>query len=317
MSGIIRWSPFPSLVMVLVLIAANAIVVPRFFGAGFLSSFFSSYTPLIIASMAMAIVMLSGGIDLSVGGNISLTLVTIVILADPSGAWQWPLPLAMLAGLGVGIVIGTLNGLVVGYLRVTPLLATLATMSIASGAALTLMPYPKGTVDFNYPLWYGGLVAGFLPAPLLFVIAVALIWWVWLRSPAGLQLYAAGKDLAKTYASGVSVQRVQFTAYAGSGLFASIAGIALLGTTGAGDPTIGSTYTLYAVAAAVVGGISLMGGSGSMAGAVFGSLFLGLAFTFVYALKLPSYYQGVTSGLIVLLGLIGASLLKKREGARS
>jgi ribose transport system permease protein len=315
--SLIRTSSFPAFVLVVVLILVNAVYVPHFFNQGFISGFFSSYTPLIVAAMAQTLVLIGGGIDLSIGGTISLTVVSIVTLADPGGSYHYPLPAAMAIGLVIGLLAGALNGVVIGVLRVTPLLATLATFSITEGTALTIMSHPGGSIDIHYPLWYGSMIFHLIPASLVIVVIAYLIWVIWSRSPKGLQLYAMGKDKSKAYATGIPVSWIQFLIYAGSGLFSSIAAIALLGTTGAGDPTVGATYTLYAVAAAVVGGVSMMGGKGDIAGSILGALFLGLAFTLVFALRLESYYQDLASGLIVLLGILGASLLKKQQAASS
>lgn len=308
---LLGWTSFPSLALVVVLTIINAFLVNNFFSVSYASSFFGNYTPLIIAAMAQTIVLLGSGIDLSIGGIISLVVVVIVTLADPSGSYHFPLSLAMTIGVVVGALVGALNGVIIGYLRVTPLLATLATTSIAEGLALTIMPQPGGSISTDYTLWYGSSILGFIPAPIIFILGSLAIWMLWKYSPNGLQLYAIGRDMNKTYVSGIAVHRIQMLTYITSGILSAIAALALLGVTGAGDPLIGSTYTLYAVAASVIGGVSLMGGSGDTFGSIFGSIFLGCAFTLVFSINLESYYQNLTSGVIVLLGIIGASLLKK------
>jgi len=304
-----NWTSFPSLVLIIVLAIVNSFFVHKFFSLNYASSFLTSYTPLIICAMAQTIVLLGRGIDLSIGSVVSLVNVTVVTLVGMG----WSLPLAMLVGVLTGMAVGILNGFVIGILRVTPLLATLATSSIAAGAALWIMPYPGGSVSIDYVLWYQSLIFGFIPAPLIFIVVALLIWFLWRYTPAGLQLYAMGKDIHKTYVSGVPVHRTQFFIYMTSGILSGIAAIALTGNTGAGDPLIGESYTLHAVAASVIGGVSLMGGSGDTYGSIFGSIFLGLAFQLVFVLHFPSYYQDLASGVIVLVGIIGASLMKLRS----
>ncbi|UOF91009.1 ABC transporter permease [Fodinisporobacter ferrooxydans] len=307
------WTSFPSLALVVLLTIINTFVVNNFLSVSYASSFFGDYTPLIIAAIAQTIVLIGSGIDLSIGGIISLVVVVVVTLADPNGHYQFPLPVAMVIGTVLGGAVGALNGLIIGYLRVTPLLATLATTSIAEGLALTIMPQPGGSISTDFTTWYGSSLLGIIPAPIVFILIALAIWMLWKYSPKGLQLYAMGRDINKTYVSGIAVQRIQLLMYISSGILSAIAALALLGTTGAGDPLIGTTYTLYAVAASVIGGVSLMGGSGDTFGAIFGSIFLGCAFTLVFSIHLESYYQNLASGVIVLLGIIGASMLKKKK----
>jgi ribose transport system permease protein len=306
---LLQWPSLPSLIMIIVLSVVNSFLIPHFFSTSYISSFFTSYAPLIIVAMAQTIVLLGRGIDLSVGGIISLVNVIVVSLAGQG----WSFPSAIAAGLLAGTMIGVINGVVIGFLRVTPLLATLATTSIAAGAALWIMPFPGGSVPMEYIMWYQSTILGFLPAPLIFVILALLIWLAWKFTPAGLMLYAMGRDIQKTYVSGVPVVRIQFFTYVSSGFISAIAAIALSGNTGAGDPLLGNTYTLFAVAAAVIGAVSLMGGSGDIFGGIFGAIFLGLTFSLVFAIQIPSFYQDLTSGVIVLAGIIGASLMKQRK----
>lgn len=300
------WSSFPALCLVILLIILNSIFTNNFISTSFASSFFTSYTPLIIVAIAQTIVIIGKGIDLSVGGIISLVNVVIVSMVGLG----YTLSSAFVAGLLTGIIIGALNGFVIGYFRVTPLLATLATSSIAGGIALWIMPFPGGQISMDFILWYQDILIGLIPSPILFIIISLIIWLLWKFTPLGLTLYAMGRDINKTYASGISVNKIQFLTYVSSGMLSSIAAIALTANTGAGDPLIGSTYTLYAVAASVVGGISLYGGIGDAFGAIFGAVFLGLAFTLVFSLHIPSFYQDLASGVIVLLGIIGAAIVK-------
>ncbi len=306
---LLSWTSFPSLALIILLAILDSFLIPNFFSLSYASSFLTSYAPLIIVAMAQTVVLLGRGIDLSVGGIISLVNVIVVTLSGMG----WSFSSAILVGVLAGAAIGMLNGFVIGYMRVTPLLATLATSSVAAGTALWIMPYPNGSVPMEFIMWYQSILLGFIPAPLILIMLSILIWMLWEFTPLGLQLYAMGRDIQKTYVSGVPVSRIQFFTYVSSGLISAIAAIALTGNTGAGDPLLGNTYTLYAVAASVIGGVSLMGGSGDTFGAIFGSVFLGLAFSLVFAIQIPSFYQDLTSGVIVLLGIIGASLMKKRK----
>lgn len=303
-----QWTGFPSLILVIALTIINGFLIPHFFTMSYLSSFLTSYTPLLVLAMAETVVLLGGGIDISIGSIVSLVNVVIISLAG--AGWSFPMAVAM--GVGSGLVIGVINGVAIAYLRITPLLVTLATSSIAEGTALWILPYPGGNASSGFIAWYQGTTIG-VPSPLLFVIITYLLWLVWSKTPLGLGLLALGNNPNKAYVTGIPVARLQFLSYLFTALVASIAAVAVTGNTGAGDPTIGSTYTLNAVAACVIGGISLLGGIGDILGAVLGAAFLGLAFLTVFAANIPSYYQDLASGVIVVLGIVGASLVKKRQ----
>ncbi|MBX5435747.1 MAG: ABC transporter permease [Alicyclobacillaceae bacterium] len=303
-----RFQALPSLLLVLLFVVIDAFLIPHFLSDAYASSFFTSYTPLILLTIAETVVLIGGGIDISIGSIVSLVNVTWVTLGGAGWGFWSSLVVSLLAGLAIGV----LNGAVVAWLRVSPLLVTLATSSIAGGLALWIMPYPGGSASANLVTWYQATFAG-IPAPLLFVVIAYLLWLGWALTPWGLRLFAMGNHMHKTYVSGVPVASIQFATYVFSALVAGIAAIAVTANTGAGDPTIGATYTLYAIAAAVIGGVSLNGGVGTAAGAIFGSIFLGLAFSTVYAANMPSFYQDLTSGAIVLCGIIFASLTKLRR----
>lgn len=295
---------FPSLVLVAALIIAGIFVIPQFFSGEFLTSFLVSNTPVILLAIAQTIVILGAGIDISVGAIISLVNVVMITMLEK----QLGLPASILIGLLAGVGIGVLNGFVVGYLRITPFLATLATASVAQGLALTVTDHPTGSAPMEFVMWYQGI-----PATLLLILLGLIIWGIWKFTPLHLMLISTGNNFDKAYVSAVPARRIQFLSYVLSSLITGIAAVAITAGTGGGDPLIGSAFTLTSIAACVIGGVSLLGGKGSITGAILGAIFLGLAFTIVINLPFPYYFQQVTTALIVLIGIILSNLKRRAK----
>lgn len=291
----------PVMVLVVVFCFLGIFIIPNFISPYFISSFMTSFTPAILLAIAQAIVIMGGGIDISLGAVISLVNVVVILLIENHVS----MPLAMCAGMGAGVFIGAINGFIIGYLRITPLLVTLASTSITQGLALSLMPVPSGSAPMSLIIWYQKV-----PAPFLLVIIGILMWCIWKFTPLHLQLNAMGNNFDKTYATGVPVKRIQFLSYLFAALIASVASIAVTANTGGGDPTIGASLTLNSVAACVIGGVALKGGIGSIRGAILGAVFLSLAFIMVMSAHLPFYFQQLASGIIVLVGILISSNLR-------
>lgn len=253
--------------------------------------------PLVMAGTGMAIVLISRGIDLSVG---SLVALANVIIAQEAGAAGGPWIAALLA-LVLTSAIGLANGLLVGVLKLPALVVTLATGSIAEGIALYILPTPGGQVSGGFAT-PDVMLVGPVPLVLILVFAVPLvIWYPVRRSRAGHALYAVGGDEAAAFVSGLRPWRSQALAYLLSGLFAGLGGVFLTMSAGSGDATIGAPYTLNAIAAAVLGGVALRGGRGSIAGAIGGALTLTFITNLLFSLGLNSYWQYVATGLLLVL----------------
>lgn len=334
-----EWSGLPIFIIVLLLIFLNSRLTKNFLSAGVLEGFLSTYAPLILVALAQTIVIMSGGIDLSVGGVVSLSNVMTIVLVgagwdfmkvgpagglyicNTPGACQngWPFLLAALGGIAAGMLIGLINAIAVGVFRIRPLLATLATQFIAYGLALYLLPLPGGRIPIDIVTWYQGTIVG-IPVAGWVIIVMALVWVLFMRLPFGTNLKATGNNIQKAYNSGIPIQGTLFTTYLLSSVIASIAGIALTMSIAAGDSTVGIAFTLNSVAAAVLGGISLSGGEGEVGGPIFGAIFLGLIVNTILGARVPSWYQWLTSGIIIVLGLFGSvtlkRIMKKKEKSR-
>ena len=305
---ILRWPALPSLILFIVFVIINSLISSRFMSVSAWSGFFQTTIPIIIISMGQAVVILGGGIDLSVGSTVAVVNVIMATTSSFEGSIFKPILLSMAAALAIGVC----NGFLVSKLRINALLATFSVSFIGNGIALTILPIPGGQVPALLSDFYYYDVFGFITAGFVYVLFVYAVWSFWRLSPFGVQLYAMGRDKNKAFFSKVNVAKVQFMTFLFSGFAAGVAGIAASSNFCAGDPRIGTAMTLNSVAACVIGGLSLSGGSGSVAGSIFGALFLYLILISVMALRIPAYYQDLVSGCIVLLGILLAVFLRKR-----
>jgi ribose transport system permease protein len=263
---------------------------------------------LLLAATGQTIVLIRGGIDLSIGGMISLsTVLAATQFGDDtsSNVLLWSVII-----LAIGFGVGMLNGLLISVLELQPFLITLATWSILSGAALMILPTDGGTIP---EFWSGLGSTDFLglTSP-VWLLVVLLIFWSWFRNTRlGIAIKATGSNERSAFLSGVSLTRINILTYGLSGLFAAAAGLYLTTQTSAGSPTIGKDYILPSVAAAVIGGVSLFGGRGGLLGTAIGAFILTIIGNLVFVLQISSYWQPVTSGVILLLAVLASSLAEK------
>lgn len=262
---------------------------------------------LLLAATGQTIVLIRGGIDLSIGGMISLgTVLAATQFGDDTGsALLW---CAIILAIGFGV--GALNGLLISVLELQPFLITLATWSILSGAALMVLPTDGGQVPEFWSALGSADVLG-LTSPVWLMILL-LLFWAWFRNTRlGIAIKATGSNERSAFLSGVSLIRINIITYGLSGLFAAAAALYLTTQTSAGSPTIGKDYILPSVAAAVIGGVSLFGGRGGLLGTVIGAFILTIIGNLVFVLQISSYWQPVTSGVILLLAVLASSLAEK------
>jgi ribose transport system permease protein len=278
----------PSVVMLLVVVACNAFLQPDFFSADSLSSNLQNAAPVVLVCMAQAVVVLVGELDLSVGAGISL--VNCVLAAVPALA-GWGTGLTCLAALVAALAAGVCNGLLVGYFKQSALIATFATGAIWFGGALLLMPQPGGTVPQALGDWFAMRVGA------------VLVWAVLQRHRFGRRLIATGSSADAVFKSGIDTRLIKLLAYVLAWLFVFGAAVCISAQTASGDARLGLPYTLNSVAAVVIGGISLAGGRGSMLGAICGALVLVLIGNVIYFAGIPSNYQEVFKGAVIVIAL--------------
>jgi ribose transport system permease protein len=300
------------------LIAALAftVLIHPEFGSFDVQSLALGALPLAMAAAAQAVVVLSGGIDLSVG---SLMAVSNVLAASTMqhASFTQSLVLAALI-LIAGALQGAANGIIVVVSRIPDVVVTLTTGFIWGGVALLILEKPGGGAPPEFlDIAAGNLISPWLPnALIVLVVTVALIWLPVSRSRLGLLIYAVGSDRIAAFRSGVGIDSTRILAYVVGGLFSALGGLALTMTTGIGAPLAGTYYTLSSVAAIVIGGVRLTGGRGGMAGPVIAALLLTLIPTDLIFLNIdPNYGQVIQGTLIVFVVMIGGfvAVLQSRK----
>ena len=302
-------------VLFLVFLMATVAIHPRFdsFDA---QSLAMAALPLACAAAAQAVVVISGGIDLSIGSVIAVANVLAARTMNEASFGQalW-LALAILVA---GAAIGAVNGLLVIVSRVPDVIVTLTTGFIWGGVALLILEKPGGGAPPEFAnLGTGTLITEWLSNSLvLLVVAVALVWIPVRMSKAGLRIYATGSDKIAAFRSGVNVERARLLAYVLGGLFSAVGGIGLTMTTGIGSPHAGVLYTLSGLAAVVIGGVSLTGGRGAIVGPVIAAFVLTLIPADLIFLNIdPNFGQVIQGTLIVLVVMAGglATLVRNRR----
>ncbi|MBV8098013.1 MAG: ABC transporter permease [Verrucomicrobia bacterium] len=300
-------------VLLIISLAITVAIHPQFSDFD-LQSLAMGALPLAFAAAAQAVVVISGGIDLSIG---SAMAVANVLAASAMEKASFPQSLFLaVAILIAGAAIGALNGLIVIVSRIPDVVATLTSGFIWGGVALVILEKPGGGAPQEFlNLGTGTLFTTWIPnALVLLAVAVGAIWIPLRRSKLGLQLYAIGSDRIAAFRSGVNINRTRFAAYVFSGLFSAVGGLGLTMTTGIGAPLAGVYYTLSGLAAVVVGGVSLAGGRGGMLGPVLAAFVLTLIPTDLIFLNIdPNFGQVIQGTLIVVIVMVGGFVEMERH----
>lgn len=291
------------------LVIFSAMISDVFFTSGNLSNLLKQVSGIGIISIGMLIVILTGGIDLSVGSMVALLAVTFAILVN-----LVVLPLAILLTIIIGFALGSLSGYLVAFQKMAPFIATLALMTVARGLGFI---YSKGSpITFKTA---GGLYMSnfannsFLGIPniaIIFFIIVILAFVMLRYNVFGRLIIAIGSNEEASLLSGIKVSKYKFLVYAISGSLAAIAAIVVASRTNLGSPNMGMAWELDAIAAVVIGGASLSGGKGTAINTLMGVLILGLIGNILNLLNVPSYPQQVVKGGIIIF----AVLLQRFEG---
>ena len=266
--------------------------------------------PLVLAALGQGVVVLIRGLDLSVGGMIDLTngLAATRLHGGPAEVAAWTMAILLIGAAG-----GLLNGLLVAWARLQPILVTLATLAIFQGLALWVLPTPGGQVP-------AGLTAVLTnpdqPTGLIWVAVAYGLWFVFRRTRFGVGVFAVGNDADAARAVGLPVARLTVYAYLTSGVCSAGAGLFLAATTTSGDAVSGNVFILTSIAAVVLGGISFTGGRGSLAGAIAGAFTLTLVGNVLFFAGIDplyqSFYQGLFLIVAVLLGTFAGRLARGR-----
>jgi len=306
-----------ALALLVIALGVNFYLQPNLFEQRVLSGNLRIFMPLMILTAGQAIVIMGGGIDISVGTIVSMVnaLLVTLITRDSTAA---EIILAISLGVGAGILAGALNGICVSFLRLQPIITTYATSFIFAGIALWILPRPGGLMPSELTRLYR---ANPLGIPLtIWVAAVLILLWVGLRATRyGRYLFAVGGQAEAAYATGVPVTLVRFSTYVLAGIMSALAALALTLSTGTGDPRIGNDMTLPSVVAVVLGGTRLSGGQGGIAGSLIGVVILGSIRNIISFANVPTWWQTFVDASIIIVALAGPGLVRliRRRGQSS
>lgn len=301
----LRNNLLPILIFVVV-VAAVAVLVPSFFQPSNMLNVGRQSAIVGIIAVGMTFVILTGGIDLSVGSILALSGVTTAILINNGLI----VPLAIVAGMLVGVVAGIINGIGVAVLKVQPFIMTLATMVAIQGLSLRLTdggPKQFSNRDPFLNFIGSGSFLG-IPGPFIMFLLIAATGILVLRYLAfGRYIYAIGGSIEAARLSGVRTTRTILLAYSISGLCAGLAGVMTAARLGVGDPTAGSLSNLDAITAVVIGGTSLMGGIGGAVGTVFGAILLAILSNVMNLLGISPFDQQIVKGAVIVIAVLVAA----------
>ncbi len=263
-----------------------------------------------IIACGMTVVIITAGIDLSVGSLLAL----VGVLGAGMATGDVPPALAMGATLGIGALLGAFNGFFVGYVRIAPFIVTLAGLTIFRGLALAFTDGSpiSGLPPAYFAIGYGSFLG--IPTPVWIMIGFMLLTHFLLRfTPFGRSVYAIGGNEEAARLSGIPVKRVKMLTYAYAGLASALAAIVLTGRLNSAQPSAGYMFELDAIAAVVVGGTSLSGGRGAVFGTLIGALIIGVINNGMNLLNVPSFYQQVVKGGVILGALLIERLISSRN----
>ena len=282
------------------------LIEPSFFTWNNNVNLFTRITPLIFAGMAQTCVVLTGGIDLSVGAIIGLTNVVAASLpfVDRPGnivLWLCIPPL-------IGLLVGLINGLIITRGGFPPLIVTLATGAIWQGVTLFLMPIPGGEVSLAVAMTTTGKLFNSIPTPLvIFVIAVFLFHTVLNKTTFGRSIYAIGGNETIAYESGIPCKKITIGAYGISGVLCAFAGMFLSAWMFSADPLVGESYILNSIAVTVIAGTALSGGKGGVLGIIGAAYIFLLLSNILNLLAISTFYQFVAKGIVLIIALAVSS----------
>jgi len=294
-----------AVVLLAVLLAVNLILSPARFQPGSWGALVGLAAPLIGAAIASTPVILAGrgGIDISVGPLMGFVNAVVIQLLFLKAGISSPV-LLVPAALLIGALVGVANGFLATIVRIQPIVATLGTYLILTGVTLTILPAPIGPA----PAWLKALAGPWSMLPLLLMF---LAWWLVRRLPFYDQVMAVGSDDRAAYTAGVDVTRVRFIAYVMTGILGGCAGLMLTALIGSADPNIGPTYTLIAIAAVALGGVSLAGGRGGVAGAAIGAIDIFLLQSVLTTFNVSTFVLQIAYGAILVLAVMLTALQER------
>lgn len=297
-------SELTTVIALIILMAVITIINSNFLTANNLLNLLLQVTSNALIAFGMTFVILTGGIDLSVGSILALySALTAGLLGS-----GMPVTLAILISLILGCILGMMNGLLISYGKLAPFIVTLATMTIFRGATLVYTngnPITKGLSDtFLFQFLGQGYIVG-IPFPVIIMFIVFIVLYVLLHKTAfGKSVYAIGGNEKAAYISGVKLNKVKIIIYSISGIMASISGLIITSRLSSAQPTAGASYEMDAIAAVVLGGTSLSGGKGRILGTLIGALIIGVLNNGLNIIGVSAFWQQVVKGVVILIAVL-------------
>ncbi|MGL4874358.1 MAG: ABC transporter permease [Clostridium sp.] len=292
---------YKSLIGLVILCGIITFVTPSFLTISNITNVFTQVSVNAIIAVGMTFVILTGGIDLSVGSTLAISGALGASIIKSTGN----VFIAVVVSAIVGISIGIVNGLLIAKGKLQAFIATLATMTIFRGITLV---FTNGTPISKLPesfIAIGNAKIGFIPVPVLITIIIALISAYFLtQTRFGRYLYALGGNEESAKLSGINTDKIKIMTYAVSGFMASIAGVIITSRIGSASPNAGMGFELDAIAAVVIGGTSLSGGEGKITGTIIGALIIGVLNNGLNLMNVSPFYQSIVKGLVILLAVL-------------
>ena len=305
----ISWRDMGTLLGLLIMVAAFATLSDVFMTQRNLINILQQSSINACIAIGMTVVIISGGIDLSVGATAAFSAVLSGTLLKAGVSPALVIPLA----LAIGILCGVFNGSIIAFAGLQPFIVTLGTLSIYRALALL---YTGGNPVLGLPnefRWIFTSDAFVLPVPVIVVAILAVLaGFVLAKTPIGEYIFAVGGNEEAARVSGVPIALTKISAYAASGGLAALAAVILMARLGAADPTSGNLWELDAIASAAIGGASLMGGKGSIFGTILGAIVLGAMRNGLTLLNVQAFYQLLATGMIILLAMLVDRLTRGR-----
>lgn len=292
-----------------VLVVFFAIASPSFFTVSNITTVLLSTAVIAILALGTTFVIITGGIDLSLGTGMALASVMTGVFVTNMGLPVW---VGVLGGIATGVLMGLINGVNITFLRLPPFIATLAMMMIAGGLALVISGvapiYFAADNGFQQNFAIGTLIPGLPNAVLITGVLAVIAWLVLSKTLLGRYTFAIGSNEEATRLSGVNTRRWTILVYMFAGAFTGIAGVVIAARLGSAQPQIGTGYELQAIAAVIIGGTSLLGGRGSILGTVIGALIMSVLVNGLRILSIQSEWQNIVVGIVVLIAVFFDSL---------
>lgn len=291
------------ILVLLAMVVLLSLLSPVFLTTNNIISLVQQITINMFIALAMTLVIITGGIDLSVGSIVALSsTITVGLIVNN----DIPLFIAILIGLAIGVITGLLNGVIITNFKLPPFIVTLATMNIVRGIAYI---YSGGSsiriTDDSFTNLGTSQLFGVIPIPILYMIVFIILFSILLsKSKLGTYIYAIGGNREAARLSGINTLKTEVIVYTIAGFMAAFAGIVLAARMYSGQPSVGQGYEMDAIAASVLGGVSMAGGKGNISGTVFGAIVIGIVSNGLNLLGISSFWQLVVMGIIILAAVI-------------